>query len=133
MQSSISKTGGWCRKESRANGGKHVTDLKLAKALVDFLGANASSTSVGSFGDGPGEYKKHFDKNRSFKGIIKRNDDPFPPQKCLIRQYFFPAVYDAFDGSPFGKETSGGVVEHLDLSVPQYGLKASSQNIAAFL
>lgn len=33
-------------------------------------------------------------------------------------------LYDAFDGSPFIENITDGQVAHLDLSVPQYGLKA---------
>jgi len=45
-----------------------------------------------------GEYKKLIDKS----GLVQR--------------------YDAFDGSPFSEEVTGGRVRHLDLSVAQYGL-----------
>jgi len=30
--------------------------------------------------------------------------------------------YDAYDGSPFSEEASEGKVQHMDLTVPQYGL-----------
>jgi len=30
--------------------------------------------------------------------------------------------YDAYDGSPFSEEALEGKVQHLDLTVPQYGL-----------
>ena len=53
---------------------------------------------MASFGDGPGDYKKFIDET---KRVV---------------------TYDAYDGAPYGPETSGGVVKYLDLAVPQYGL-----------
>ena len=51
---SVSSSGGWCKKDSRPTSKQHKTDLKLAKKLSDYL----KGKSVASFGDGPGLYKK---------------------------------------------------------------------------
>lgn len=42
--------------------------------------------------------------------------------KKLIDKTKLLKTYDAYDGSPFSEELSNGTVNHLDLSVPQYGL-----------
>lgn len=86
--------GGWCRKTSQEDGGQHMTDMSLVKALSDFL----KGKTVGSFGDGPGAYKRE---------LLKLNQ---------------VQLYDAFDGAPYCKETSKGLVTFMDLTVPQYGI-----------
>ena len=55
---------------------------------------------MGSFGDGPGEYKRLFDATSSL------------------------ASYTAYDGSPFAKENSEGRVSHLDFTIDAFGLPA---------
>ena len=84
----ISSSGGWCRKILKTR------DLKLAEQLSKYLGGKR----VGSFGDGPGLYKKYFDESKRL------------------------AVYEAYDGAPFAESVSSGNVKFLDLSVPQYGI-----------
>ena len=64
------------------------------KGLSKFL----KGKTVGSFGDGPGAYKREIEKI----GEVK--------------------LYDAYDGAPFCEETSEGRVKFLDLTVPQFGL-----------
>ena len=76
------------------NGGEHITDKRLARALSWFF----RGKTVGSFGDGPGAYKREIEKLDEVK------------------------LYDAYDGAPFCEETSEGRVKFLDLTVPQYGL-----------
>ena len=71
-----------------------MTDLYLVKALSKFF----KGKTVGSFGDGPGAYKRE---------ILKLGE---------------VQLYDAFDGAPFCEETSEGRVKFLDLTAPQYGL-----------
>ncbi|XP_041367141.1 uncharacterized protein LOC121381843 [Gigantopelta aegis] len=90
----VSATGGWCKAVSSSTGGNHAHDRLLAEDLSKFFEGKA----VASFGDGPGDYKKYFDSTKRLR------------------------LYDAYDGAPYGKETSGGVVEFLDLTAPQYGL-----------
>ena len=68
--------------------------MKLVKALSKFF----QNKTVGSFGDGPGAYKREIEK----LGEVK--------------------LYDAYDGAPFCEETSEGRVKFLDLTVPQFGL-----------
>ena len=75
------------------NGGHHKTDMSLVRALSSFL----KGKTVGSFGDGPGAYKREILKF----GEVK--------------------IYDAYDGAPFSEETSKGRVQFMDLTVPQYG------------
>ena len=53
-----------------------------------------SDKTVASFGDGPGVYKREFDK----LGQVK--------------------LYDAFDGAPYCEEMSHGRVGFMDLSIP---------------
>ena len=53
---------------------------------------------VGSFGDGPGSYKKLLLDSGKVKG------------------------YDAYDGAPYVDETTKGRVQFLDLTLPQYGM-----------
>ncbi|XP_071116135.1 uncharacterized protein [Haliotis cracherodii] len=91
---SVSTAGGWCRQTSRSEGGSHICDKSLAEQLSIFF----QNQTVASFGDGPGDYKKYLDSTRRL------------------------LIYDAFDGAPYGPETSGGVVRFLDLTAPQYGL-----------
>lgn len=76
------------------DGGQHLTDMTLVKALSNFF----KDKTVGSFGDGPGAYKREILKLKE----VKR--------------------YDAYDGAPFCEETSKGMVKFMDLTVPQYGL-----------
>ena len=80
--------------DSGINSTEHKTDIKLAGYLSQFL----KGKQVGSFGDGPGLYKKYFDQTSFLK------------------------LYDAYDGSPFAEDSSEGRVKFLDLSIPQYGL-----------
>ncbi|XP_041367621.1 uncharacterized protein LOC121382174 [Gigantopelta aegis] len=90
----VSASGGWCRTASSSTGGNHIHDRPLAEDLSKFFEGKA----VASFGDGPGDYKKYIDSTKRLR------------------------LYDAYDGAPYCKETSGGVVEFLDLTAPQYGL-----------
>ena len=90
----MSASGGWCKVASSSTGGNHIHD----KNLADELGKFFEGKTVASFGDGPGDYKKHIDTMKTLK------------------------LYDAYDGAPYCKEVSGGVVEFLDLTAPQYGL-----------
>ena len=57
---STSSSGGWCKKDSRPSSSQHKTDLQLAKQLSIYL----KGKRVGSFGDGPGLYKKYFDETK---------------------------------------------------------------------
>ncbi|XP_067655280.1 uncharacterized protein [Haliotis asinina] len=91
---SVSTAGGWCRQTSKSGGGSHICDKRLAEQLSIFF----QNQRVASFGDGPGDYKKYLDSTGRL------------------------LIYDAFDGAPYGPETSGGVVRFLDLTAPQYGL-----------
>ena len=54
--------------------------------------------TVGSFGDGPGAYKRELLKLKQVR------------------------TYDAYDGAPYCEETSEGRVRFMDLTVPQYGI-----------
>ena len=90
----VSDSGGWCKKDSSIDSKEHMTDIQLAEYISRLL----KGKRVGSFGDGPGLYKKYFDETNALK------------------------AYDAYDGAPFAEETSEGKVMFLDLSVPQYGL-----------
>ena len=90
----VSGSGGWCKNDSSVDSKEHMTDYKLAKYLSNFL----TGKRVGSFGDGPGLYKKYLDEAK------------------LLR------IYDAYDGAPFAENVTDGRVKFLDLSVPQYGL-----------
>ncbi|XP_045194952.2 uncharacterized protein LOC123550582 [Mercenaria mercenaria] len=93
-RNTTSATGGWCEKQSKEKGGKHMTDKQLVPTLIQFL----KGKYIGSFGDGPGRYKQLFIESGEVKG------------------------YDAYDGSPFCDVTSNGSVKFLDLTLPQYGL-----------
>lgn len=86
--------GGWCLQSSREDGGQHMTDMSLVKGLSEFL----KGKTVGSFGDGPGAYKRELTGLHEIK------------------------LYDAYDGAPYCDETSNGLVQFLDLTVPQYGI-----------
>ena len=88
------EVGGWCRNTSLETGGEHITDTELVKGLSNFF----KDKTVGSFGDGPGAYKREIEK----LGEVK--------------------LYDAYDGAPFCEETSEGRVKFLDLTVSQFGL-----------
>ena len=90
---STSSSGGWCKTDSKPTSSQHKTDLKLAKQLSKYL----KGKRVGSFGDGPGLYKKYFDDTNMLE------------------------VYEAYDGAPFAESVSSGRVKFLDLSIPQYG------------
>ncbi|XP_046575998.1 uncharacterized protein LOC124284001 [Haliotis rubra] len=92
--SSVAVTGGWCKHSSSSTGGQHLCDKPLAGYLALFF----QNQTVASFGDGPGDYKKFLDSTNRLR------------------------AYDAFDGAPYGRETSGGVVQFADLTVPLYGL-----------
>ena len=70
-------------------------DKKLCIAFSDFL----QNKYVAGFGDGTGGYKKALME----MGKVKR--------------------YDAFDGAPFSEKDSQGTVKHMDLTIPQFGLK----------
>ena len=74
--------------------GEHKTDFKLVKGLSRFL----EGKNVGSFGDGPGVYKREILK----LGQVKS--------------------YDAYDGAPFCEKTSEGRVQYMDLTIAQYGI-----------
>ena len=65
----------------------------MCKSLQYLLGK-----TVGSFGDGPGMYKKILTETGKLK------------------------AYDAYDGAPFSEYTTEGRVQFLDLTLPQYGL-----------
>ncbi|XP_071104438.1 uncharacterized protein [Haliotis cracherodii] len=90
----VSATGGWCKHNSKSSTGEHKFDETLAEELSLLF----YNQSVASFGDGPGTYKKYIDSTHRVH------------------------TYDAFDGAPYGREVSGGVVRFLDLTAPQYGL-----------
>ncbi len=92
----VSPTGGYCYKASTSRGGQHITDETLASALADFF----SNQAVAGFGDGPGVYK------------------------ALIEGTGKVQTYDAFDGTPYAEDVTNGSVKFLDLTAPQYGLKA---------
>ncbi|XP_071154225.1 uncharacterized protein [Mytilus edulis] len=90
----VNKNGGWCKHLSLEATGEHKTDFKLVKGLSRFL----EGKNVGSFGDGPGVYKREILK----LGQVKS--------------------YDAYDGAPFCEETSEGRVQYMDLTIAQYGI-----------
>lgn len=94
--SKVSMFGGWCQNAGSKNGGEHMTD----KTLIEFLKTFFKDKRVGSFGDGPGEYKRLFDESGSL------------------------ASYTAYDGSPFAAENSEGRVSHLDFTIDAFGLPA---------
>lgn len=71
-----------------------MTDMPLVKGLSVFL----KGKTVGSFGDGPGAYKRELTGLNEIK------------------------LYDAYDGAPYCNETSNGLVKFLDLTIPQYGI-----------
>ncbi|XP_067671910.1 uncharacterized protein [Haliotis asinina] len=93
-KTSVAVTGGWCKQSSKSTGGQHRCDKPLAAKLSHFF----QNQTVASFGDGPGDYKKFLDATHQLR------------------------AYDAYDGAPYGRETSGGVVRFADLTVPLYGL-----------
>ncbi|KAH3840340.1 uncharacterized protein LOC127876669 [Dreissena polymorpha] len=93
-ESKTNSAGGWCKKASSEDGGEHMTDMPLIKKLTTFL----KGKKVGSFGDGPGAYKRE---------LLKLGD---------------VSSYDAYDGAPYCEETSEGRVRFMDLTVPQYGI-----------
>lgn len=84
--------GGWCKAATQNREG--LTDQSLIQVLSKFL----KDKTVGSFGDGPGLYKRDILK----LGQVK--------------------LYDAYDGAPYIEETSEGRVNFLDLTIPQYGI-----------
>ncbi|XP_071099695.1 uncharacterized protein [Haliotis cracherodii] len=94
QKTAVSAAGGWCKESSKSDSGQHMFDKFLAEQLSLLF----QNQTVASFGDGPGDYKKYLDRTGRLR------------------------TYDAFDGAPFGQETSGGVVRFLDLTAPQYGL-----------
>ncbi|XP_055875544.1 uncharacterized protein LOC106051190 isoform X3 [Biomphalaria glabrata] len=79
--SKVSANGGWCEETSRPNSKSHITDPEFATALSRFL----TQKTVGSFGDGPGTYKKLLDR----LGQVKS--------------------YSSFDGAPFCETVTGGL------------------------
>ena len=54
--------------------------------------------NVGSFGEGPGEYKRLLMATGKLKS------------------------YTGYDGSPYASENSGGTVQYLDLTIDAFGL-----------
>ena len=90
----VSGSDGWCKNDNSVDSKEHQTDFELAEYLSQFL----KGKHVGSFGDGPGRYKKFIDDTKLLK------------------------VYDAYDGSPFAEVSSEGSVKFLDFSITQYGL-----------
>ncbi|CAC5387751.1 unnamed protein product [Mytilus coruscus] len=88
------KHGGWCKHASKENSGEHYLDTKMIPYLSFFL----KSKTVGSFGDGPGAYKREIMKLQQVQ------------------------LYDAYDGAPYSEENSNGSVKFLDLTIPQYGI-----------
>ncbi|XP_045209094.2 uncharacterized protein LOC123561007 [Mercenaria mercenaria] len=94
QRNTTTATGGWCEKQSRAHAGKEMTDEQLVPTLIQVL----KGKYIGSFGDGPGQYKELIIASGEVKG------------------------YDAYDGAPFTDVTSNGSVKYLDLTLPQYGL-----------
>lgn len=72
-----------------------MTDMTLVKALAYFL----KNKRIGSFGDGPGAYKREILK----LGLVQS--------------------YTSFDGAPYCEETSEGRVVFMDLTIPQYGIQ----------
>ncbi|XP_067672745.1 uncharacterized protein [Haliotis asinina] len=93
-KTSVSVSGGWCKQSSEPTSGQYMSDKPLAIQLSHFF----INQTVASFGDGPGDYKKFLDATHQLR------------------------AYDAYDGAPYARETSGGVVQFADLTVPLYGL-----------
>lgn len=91
---STSKHGGWCKHISKENAGEHLTDTKIIPHLSFFL----KGKTVGSFGEGPGSYKREIMKLHQVQ------------------------LYDAYDGAPYSEENSNGSVKFLDLTIPQFGI-----------
>ncbi|CAG2185686.1 unnamed protein product [Mytilus edulis] len=89
-----SNHGGWCKDASTETGGQHLTDKVFVPHLSSFL----KDKTVGSFGDGPGAYKREITKLQEVR------------------------LYDAYDGAPYSEENSKGTVKFLDLTIPQYGI-----------
>lgn len=94
--SKVSMFGGWCQAAGKKDGGDHATDKPLIKYLKTFF----KGKHVGSFGDGPGEYKRLLDETHSLSS------------------------YTAYDGSPYAAENSDNRVSHLDFTIPAFGLPA---------
>ena len=90
----VSGSDGWCKNDNSVDSKEYQTDFQLAEYLSQFL----KGKHVGSFGDGPGLYKKYIDETNLLK------------------------VYDAYDGSPFAEVSSEGSVKFLDFSITQYSL-----------
>ncbi|XP_059177312.1 uncharacterized protein LOC131956750 isoform X2 [Physella acuta] len=90
----VSENGGWCAVASSPTSSQHVWDEGFSKALSTFF----KGKSVGSFGDGPGAYKRHLDTLKEVKS------------------------YTAYDGAPYCELVTNGTVLFLDLTVPQYNL-----------
>ncbi|CAC5387749.1 unnamed protein product [Mytilus coruscus] len=89
-----SNHGGWCKDASTENGGQHLTD----KTFIPYLSSFLKDKTVGSFGDGPGAYRREIMKLQHVR------------------------LYDAYDGAPYSEETSKGSVKFLDSTIPQYGI-----------
>ncbi|CAG5124211.1 unnamed protein product, partial [Candidula unifasciata] len=96
VDASVSESGGWCANMSSPNSTAHMWDKGFSTALSNFF----KGKTVASFGDGPGQYKKHIDS----LGQV--------------------SSYVAYDGAPFCETVTGGLVKFLDLTAPQYGLPA---------
>jgi hypothetical protein len=96
VESRVSENGGWCSDTSSAESPAHMWDKSFSTALSTFLKGKV----VGSFGDGPGLYKKHLD---SLNEVVS---------------------YTAYDGAPYCEKVTGGVVQFLDLTASQFGLQA---------
>ncbi|XP_059176589.1 uncharacterized protein LOC131956184 [Physella acuta] len=90
----VSEYGGWCADASSPTSRQHVWDQGFSKALSTFF----KGKSVGSFGEGPGAYKRHLDTLQEVKS------------------------YTAYDGAPYCEMVTNGTVLFLDLTVPQYNL-----------
>uniref|UniRef100_A0A0B7BJG3 Methyltransferase type 11 domain-containing protein n=1 Tax=Arion vulgaris TaxID=1028688 RepID=A0A0B7BJG3_9EUPU len=96
VDSRVSENGGWCSDASSPESKAHMWDQGFSTALSKFL----AGKEVASFGDGPGQYKKHLDS----LGQVK--------------------IYTAYDGAPYCETVTKGTVKFLDLTAPQYGLPA---------
>ncbi|XP_059178587.1 uncharacterized protein LOC131957810, partial [Physella acuta] len=94
MDAHVSEHGGWCAEASSPGSSSHKWDQRFSRALSKFF----KGKSVGSFGDGPGAYKRHLDTLKEVKS------------------------YTAYDGAPYCELVTNGTVIFLDLTVPQYNL-----------
>lgn len=60
----VSVTGGWCEYASDPANMHHRFDAGMAAALAVLF----ANRTVASFGDGPGDYKRHMDDSEMLKG-----------------------------------------------------------------